>query len=46
MGLKMLCLDLVTMTCGEVGDSETKLLVDELIGGMCKDGWGEARVVI
>ena len=38
MGLWMLCLDLVTMTHGEDGDSEIWLLVDGIVGGWYVEG--------
>ena len=42
MGLWMLCLDLVTMTLGEDGDSETELLVNGMVVGSYEEGWVEA----
>ena len=38
MGLWMLCLDLVTMTLGEDGDSDTGLLVDGMVVGSYGEG--------
>ena len=42
----MLCLDLVTITRGEDGDSESWLLVDEMIDGWCVEGWDRPEVVV
>ena len=36
----MLCLDLVTMTHDEDGDSKSRVLMDEIFGGWCVEGWG------
>ena len=43
IGLWMLCLDLVTMTRGENGDSETGLLV---VGGWWGEGWDGVEVEV
>ena len=39
----MLCLDLVTMTRGEGGNSESWVLVEVMFGGWCVEGGMEEQ---
>ena len=42
----MLCLDLITMTLGEGGDTKVGLLVDRMVVGSWVDGWVVREMVV
>ena len=46
ISLWILCLDLVTMTRGEDGDSQIGLLMVGMVGGWWWEGWNWAKVVV